>query len=211
MDKIFEFSLLAFTTLFTMINPIGVIPVYTSLTEKLNSKQARMIALKATTTALLVLLFFAFGGKFIFDLFNISINGLRIVGGILFFMSGFDMLRGKLAKIKSDGEESLEAAKDFAITPLGIPIITGPGAITVSIVYMNDAHLISHKIAFVIVILLVMGLTHLILLSARKIISFIGENGNKLFTRLMGLIVMVIAVELFFGGLKPIVQDILGN
>lgn len=211
MDKIFEFSLLAFTTLFTMINPIGVIPVYTSLTEKMNSKQARIIALKATTTALIVLLFFAFGGKFIFDLFNISINGLRIVGGILFFMSGFDMLRGKLAKIKSDGEESLKAAKDFAITPLGIPIITGPGAITVSIVYMNDARMISQKTAFVIVIFLVIGLTHLILLSARKITLFIGENGNKLFTRLMGLIVMVIAVELFFGGLKPIVQDILGN
>lgn len=209
MDSILQFALLAFTSLFTMINPMGVIPVYTTLTTGMNSRQASAIALKATSTALIVLLLFTFGGNFIFDIFNISVNGLRVVGGILFFLSGYDMLRGKLTRIKSEGEEYIEAAKDFAITPLGVPMITGPGVITISIVMMNDAPDISHKSLLIASIFIVMGLTHLILLSSRKIIAFLGDSGNKVLTRIMGLIVMVIAVELFFRGLKPIIQDIL--
>jgi len=209
MDSILQFALLAFTSLFTMINPMGVIPVFTTLTTGMTFKQAAAIALKATSTALLVLLLFTFGGNFIFDIFNISVNGLRVVGGILFFLSGYDMLRGKLTRIKSEGEEFIEAAKDFAITPLGVPMITGPGVITISIVMMNDAPDIAHKSLLIASIFIVMGLTHLILLSSRKIIAFLGESGNKVLTRIMGLIVMVIAVELFFRGLKPIIQDIL--
>lgn len=209
MDSILQFALLAFTSLFTMINPLGVIPVFTTLTSGMNSKQASAIALKATSTALIVLLFFTFSGNFIFNIFNISVNGLRVVGGILFFLSGYDMLRGKLTRIKSEGEEFVEAAKDFAITPLGVPMITGPGVITISIVMMNDAPDISHKSLLIVSIFIVLGLTHLILLSSRKIIAFLGESGNKVLTRIMGLIVMVIAVELFFRGLKPIIQDIL--
>ena len=197
MDSILQFAFFAFTSLFT------------TLTSGMNSKQASAIALKATSTALIVLLLFTFGGNFIFDIFNISVNGLRVVGGILFFLSGYDMLRGKLTRIKSEGEEFLEAAKDFAITPLGVPMITGPGVITISIVMMNDAPDISHKSLLIVSIFIVMGLTHLILLSSRKIIAFLGESGNKVLTRIMGLIVMVIAVELFFRGLKPIIQDIL--
>jgi multiple antibiotic resistance protein len=210
MDKLLEFSILAFTSLFTMVNPLGVIPIYTSLTNGMSNKQAGTIAFKATSTALFVLLIFAFGGNYIFDLFNISVNGLRIVGGVLFFMSGYDMLRGKLTRIKDENEKVIEAAKDFAITPLGVPMITGPGVITISIVLMNDAVDFSHKSMLVALIFLVMGLTHIILLSSRKIISFIGESGSKVLTRIMGLIVMVIAVELFFRGIKPFVQDILG-
>lgn len=209
MNSILQFVLLAFTSLFTMVNPLGVIPVYTTLTTGMTSKQASVIALKATSTALIVLLLFTFGGNFIFDIFNISVNGLRVVGGILFFLSGYDMLRGKLTRIKSEGEEFIEAAKDFAITPLGVPMITGPGVITISIVMMNDAPDITHKSLLITAIFVVMGLTHIILLSSRKIISFLGESGSKVLTRIMGLIVMVIAVELFFRGLKPIIQDIL--
>lgn len=209
MDSILQFALLAFTSLFSMVNPLGVIPVFTTLTTGMTSKQAAAIALKATSTALIVLLLFTFGGNFIFDIFNISINGLRVVGGILFFLSGYDMLRGKLTRIKSEGEEFVEAAKDFAITPLGVPMITGPGVITISIVMMNDAPDITHKSLLITAIFIVMGLTHIILLSSRKIIAFLGESGNKVLTRIMGLIVMVIAVELFFRGLKPIIQDIL--
>ena len=209
MDSLLQFALLAFTSLFTMINPMGVIPVFTTLTTGMTSKQASSIALKASSTALIVLLLFTFGGNFIFDMFNISINGLRVVGGILFFLSGYDMLRGKLTRIKSEGEESIEAAKDFAITPLGVPMITGPGVITISIVMMNDAPDFTHKSLLIGSIFIVLGLTHFILLSSRRIIAFLGESGNKVLTRIMGLIVMVIAVELFFRGLKPIIQDIL--
>lgn len=184
MDSLLQFSLLAFTSLFTMVNPLGVIPVFTSLTTQMTSKQAVAIALKVTSTALIVLLLFTFGGNFIFDIFNIYVNGLRVVGGILFFLSGYDMLRGKLTRIKSDDEKDDEAVKNFTIAPLGVPMITGLDVITISIVMMNDAPDITHKSLLIASIFVVMGLTHLILLSSRGIIAFLGDSGDKVITRI---------------------------
>ncbi len=208
MDKIFEFGLLAFTSIFTMVNPIGVIPVYTSMTSEMPSKEARKVAIKAVFTATLTLLLFAYSGRFIFEFFQISVNGLRVVGGIIFFMAGFDMLQARLIRTKSDDETTKDFANDIAITPLAIPLICGPGAITAGIVMMNDAHLIEQKLVLTGVILLVLGITLFVLLSARTVMKFLGENGNKVLMRIMGLIVMVIAVEFLFSGLKPILRDI---
>ncbi len=209
MEKLFEYGLLAFTSLFTMINPLGIIPVYTALTANMPQKEARQVAYKAVTTALFTLLFFAFGGKFIFDFFQISVNSMRIVGGIIFFMAGFDMLQARLIRTKTDQQEMNINPKDIAITPLAIPIICGPGAISAAIVMMNDAHLISHKLILLTAIFIVLIITLIILLGSRKIISFLGESGNKVLMRIMGLIVMVIAVEFFVSGAEPIIREIL--
>lgn len=209
MNGLFEFGLLSFTSIFTMVNPMGVIPVYTSMTSQLSSSDAKHVAYKAIVTSLITLLLFAFGGRFIFEFFHISVNSLRVVGGIIFFMAGFDMLQARLLRTKSSSESLNEYASDIAITPLAIPIICGPGAITASIVMMNDAHIMTQKFILSAVIILVMGITLFVMLSARRLISIIGENGNKVMMRIMGLIVMVIAVEFLFSGLKPIIRDIL--
>lgn len=209
MDKLFEFGLLAFTSIFTMVNPLGVIPVYTSMTSGLTSQEARRVAVKAVFTAALTLLLFAFSGRFIFEFFQISVNGLRVVGGIIFFMAGYDMLQARLIRTKSDDETPTEFGNDIAITPLAIPLICGPGAITAAIVMMNDAHIIVQKILLTGVILLVLTITLALLLSARKVMKFLGDSGNKVLMRIMGLIVMVIAVEFLFSGLTPIVRDML--
>jgi multiple antibiotic resistance protein len=124
-------------------------------------------------------------------------------------MAGYDMLQARFVRTKADNETVKEFAKDVAITPLAIPIISGPGAITAAIVMMNDSPLMMQKLTLVFAIALVLFITLLFLLSARRIIKFLGESGNKILMRIMGLIVMVIAVEFFFGGVKPIIQDIL--
>ncbi len=209
MDKLFEFGLLSFTSIFTMVNPLGVIPVYTSMTSGIPSKEANRVATKAVFTAFITLLLFAFSGRFIFEFFQISVNGLRVVGGIIFFMAGFDMLQARLIRTKSDDENTVDFANDIAITPLAIPLICGPGAITAAIVMMNDAHNISQKLVLTGAITLVLIITLFVLLSARKIMKILGDSGNKVLMRIMGLIVMVIAVEFFFSGLKPIIRDIL--
>lgn len=209
MDQITEYILYAFATLFTMVNPLGVMPVYTTMTAKLPSDEARKTALKAVLIAGITLLLFAFTGKFIFDFFHISINGLRIVGGVIFFMAGYDMLQARLIRTKTDKETTHEFVDDISITPLAIPMIAGPGAMTVSIVLMSDAHTLLLKGILVAVILVVLLITFLVLISSRKIIRKLGESGNKVLTRIMGLIVMVIAVEFVFSGLKPILRDIL--
>lgn len=209
MDETLEFILYAFATIFSMVNPLGVMPVYTTMTAKLPSKDARRTALKAVIVAGIVLILFALTGKFIFDFFHISINGLRIVGGVIFFMAGYDMLQARLIRTKTDTETTHEFVDDVSITPLAIPMIAGPGAMTVSIVLMNDAGTISLKFVLLGVIAFILLITYLILIFSRKIIRKLGDNGNKVLTRIMGLIVMVIAVEFIFSGLKPILRDIL--
>jgi len=209
MDSLTDFALLAFTSIFAMVNPLGILPVYTGLTAKLPAKEAKHVAIKAIITAIITLILFAILGRFIFDFFAISVNSLRIVGGVVFFMAGYDMLQARLIRTKSSDESVTEFASDIAITPLAIPMICGPGAITVSMILMNDAKDITHKLVLIGTIIFIMVITLVFLLSARKIIKALGDNGNKVLMRIMGLIVMVIAVEFFLGGLRNYIIDLM--
>jgi multiple antibiotic resistance protein len=204
-----QFAILCFVTLFTMVNPLPVVPVYLSMTSKLPAPTARRVALKATTTALLVMALFAVGGRFIFQFFNISIDSMRIVGGVLFFLIGFDMLQARQTRTKHDEESAAEYAEDIAITPLGMPMLSGPGTITSVILLMNESSTLAHRAELFAAMLVVAVLTYFILVNGQRILTRIGSSGNKVLTRLMGLIVMVIAVESFFAGLKPIVRGML--
>lgn len=209
MEKIYQFTLLAFTSLFTMVTPFGIIPFFSSLTSSMTFREVHKIAFKGVLTAFIIMVTVALAGNFIFDFFHISVNGLRIVGGILFFMSGYDMLQARFSRIKEQGQNLNEFMHDFAITPLGIPIICGPASITMTMVLYNDAQSGAEKIVLLSVIVIVLAITYFILVSSRKILKFLGDNGNKVLMRIMGLILMVIAVELVFAGLKPIIRDII--
>jgi multiple antibiotic resistance protein len=206
-----EFALLAFTSLFTMINPVGVLPVYTSLTAGMSDREAHRVAARASVTALLILFLFAFTGDFLFHFFQISVNSLKIVGGVIFFMVGYDMLQARLIRTRDDRETELEYAHDIAITPLAIPIICGPGALTMVIIFMRDYPDHVHRAVFLAIVFSVVLITFLFLIGAKKIVGVLGDNGNKVLMRIMGLIVMVISVEFFFSGLKPFVVDILSS
>jgi len=209
MDTLVEFALVAFTSLFTMMNPISIIPVYISLTNGLEAKEAKIVAIKAVSVAFLTLILFAIAGKFIFDIFAISVNSLRVVGGIIFFIAGYDMLQARIIRTKSSEEDYFEDLNDIAITPLAIPLICGPGAITVSIVLYNDAVNITQTIVLFLAIIVVLLIMLFALLGGRKVIKFLGDSGNKVLMRIMGLIVMVIAVEFLFSGLTPLVRNML--
>ena len=208
LERIYQFSLLAFTSLFTMVTPFGVIPLFSSMTASMQFKDVHKLAFKAVLTAFIIMVVVALAGKFIFNFFHISVNSLRIVGGVLFFMSGYDMLQGKISRIKEEGQDFYEFVNDFAITPLGIPIICGPGSITMTMVLYNDANGAAEKVVLLSVVIVVLAITYIILIGSRKILKIIGNNGNKVLMRIMGLILMVIAVELAFAGLKPIVREI---
>ena len=148
------------------------------------------------------------GGQLLFKFFGISVNGFRIVGGIIFFIMGYDMLQARISKIKMDDDMVKKYVDDISVTPLAIPIIAGPGAITNSIVLMEDSQSFQLKIILILSIVLTLALTLVMLLGAGKIIRILGDTGNKIMIKLMGLIMMVIAVEFFFAGLKPILQSI---
>lgn len=207
-NEMLAFSLVVFTSFFTLMNPIGIMPVFLKMTENLDDKERITTARKAVFTSFLALMFFAFSGNFLFDFFGISIHGLRMVGGIVFFVMGQDMLNARLASSKVRKEDVKAFVRDISITPLAIPMITGPGSITNAIILMNDAGSIELKITFVITIVALMLLILIILSSAGKLVKLLGETGNLVLMRIMGLIVMVIAIEFFIAGLKPVIQDI---
>jgi multiple antibiotic resistance protein len=209
MNEYWTFGLLAVTSFFTLINPLGVMPIFMTITGDLNAEQRKKTARKATIVSFLTLVAFAFSGQLLFQFFGISVNSLKIVGGVIFFIMGQDMLQARLSKIKVSDSEIKEYVNDVSITPLAIPMICGPGAITNGIVLMEEAGSIESKLILVGAILLTCFLTYIILWSSTRIIKFLGDTGNKILMRLMGLIVMVIAVEFFFSGLRPIVQEML--
>ena len=210
MNELYTFGLIVITSFFTLINPLGVMPVFMTMTTSLSEKDRNRTALKASIVSFFTLAAFAFTGQLLFKFFGISVNALRIVGGIIFFMMGQDMLQARLTSIKLDTQKQAdEYVGDISITPLAIPMITGPGAITNAIVMMEDASSVSLKIVLVLGLLLVMLLTYLILLSSGKIMKVLGDTGNKIMMRIMGLIVMIIAVEFFLSGFKPIFIDLM--
>lgn len=207
-----SYFLFAVTSLFTIINPLGAMPFYTSLVEGSDAGLARRIAFRACLAAFVAILFFAITGKFIFSFFHVSIDGLRIVGGILFFLTGYDLLQGKESrtKIVSAAEKmSLQDVKVKAITPLAVPLICGPGTITVMTVMIQEAHFFFQRLLLFSAALIVCIATYLILVSSQRIMSLVGESGQKVFFRLMGLILMMISVEFFFLGLRPYVQKLI--
>lgn len=209
MNELLTFGLLCFTSFFTLINPLGTMPIFMTMTSELDAAQRIKVARKASLVTFGIILLFAVSGDLLFRFFGISIDSLRIVGGIIFLIMGMDMLQARLVKTKVKESEVKSYVNDISITPLSIPMLCGPGAITNAIVMWNRAETWELKTIMIVAVCCVIILVYTILRSSSKIIKLLGETGNNVMMRLMGLIVMVIAVEFFFSGLKPIVIDIL--
>ncbi len=207
----FENILLYVTLLFTMINPLAVVPIFISLTDSFSLAESRRVAVKASLVSFITLTLFALSGKVIFDFFGISVDGLKVIGGILFFIMGYEMLRGRTVPKKVENESNDNFGGEVAITPLAIPMITGPGSITMVIIFMQSADSILMKGEIISGILIVTFFTAIILISGRKLMSFLGPSGSNVMMRLMGLIVMLIAVEFFFAGITPYIYKIVEN
>ena len=208
MNEILAFGLLAFTSFFTLINPLGVMPIFMTMTADLDQEHRTSIAKKASIISFGIIILFALSGQLLINFFGISVNSFKIVGGVIFFLMGMDMLQARLTRVKIKNSEVKTYVNDISITPLSIPLICGPGAITNAIVLMDEANSIFQQGILLFAVFVVMVLTYIILFSSSSILKVIGETGNNVLMRLMGLIVMVIAVEFFFSGLKPILQDI---
>lgn len=209
MNELVTFGILSFTSFFTLINPLGTMPIFMTMTAGLDQEHRTKTAKKASIVAFFTIILFAFSGQLLFNFFGISVNSFRIVGGVIFFLMGMDMLQARLGKVKINDSEIKNYVNDISITPLAIPMISGPGVLTNVIVLMEDAQTVAMKSVLILTIVIVMIVTYIILYSSSRIIKFLGETGNNVLMRLMGLIVMVIAVEFFFSGLKPIIMDMM--
>lgn len=211
MQEQFAYGLLVFTSFFTLINPISAMPVLLGLTSDMDNQKRLSIVKRAVIAAFLIIIFFAFTGQFLFKVFNISVDSFRIVGGAIFFVVGFDMLNARLSPLKVKDSETQQVVRDISITPLAIPMLCGPGAITNAIVMMEDATTLPLKITFVVSLIIMIGVTYIILASSSRLVKVLGQTGINVMMRIMGLIVMVIAVEFFFSGIRPFLTSLLAN
>ena len=209
MEDLLPFALLCFTSFFTLTNPLGTMPVFLTMTNGMNDHERKAIVRRATIVSFITLMVFTFSGQFLFKFFGISSNGFRIAGGFIIFKIGFDMLQARYSNAKLKEEEVKTYADDISITPLAIPMLCGPGAIANAIMLMDDASTLSLKGTLIGILALVYFITFLILQASTRLVRILGETGNNVMMRLMGLILMVIAVECFVSGLKPILIDIL--
>lgn len=209
MENLFPFALLCFTSFFTLTNPLGTMPVFLTMTRGMSEEERQHIVKRATIISFLILIVFTVSGQFLFKFFGISTNGFRIAAGFIILKIGYDMLQARFTNMKLKDEEIKTYANDISITPLSIPMLCGPGAIANGIIMMDAAHTWDLKIVLVLVIGVVYILTYIILKESTRMVKIIGETGNNVMMRLMGLILMVIAVECFVSGAKPILVDII--
>jgi multiple antibiotic resistance protein len=210
-DPLAAFALLCFSSLLAIINPLSAAPMYLALTQGYTPAHRRRTLRDAMLTALIILLLFMGLGGTIFQLFGITIDAFRIAGGIIFFGIGTDMLQAKRSRVKATEEEEREATtrEEVGITPLGIPMITGPGAITTVMVLMTQATTLPRVAVVLGAVLAVLAICWASLSAAPRLIGFFGQTGLNVMTRIMGLLVTVIAVQFIVDGARPLLVDIL--
>ncbi len=208
-DPLGAFALLCFSSLLAIMNPLSAAPMYLSITDGYDAEHRARTLRSAILTAFGVLIVFALLGGTIFQLFGITIHAFRIAGGIIFFGIGMDMLQAKRSRVKATEEEEMEATtrEDVGVTPLGIPMISGPGAITTVMVLMTQATTIARVAIVLASVVAVLAIAWVALGAAPRLIGFFGQTGLNVMTRLMGLLVTVIAVQFIVDGARPLLID----
>ena len=205
-----QFFILCLTTFFTLINPIGIAPILLVMTERFSKEEKINIAWKGSLTAFITLIIFSMLGSIIFNIFGITIEAFQIMGGILFFRSGFRMSEAKIGRSRTtptEREESQES-DDLAISPIGIPLIAGPGAITASMLLSSQTPQLYSYATLGVSIFLVLTVVYLILRNGDLLMKALGYTGMRVIQRLMGLVLMVIAVQFVINGVMSILSPL---
>ena len=190
-------------SLLVVINPLGNIPIYLSMTSSEKPQEMKRISFIICVTIALVLVTAVLFGEGILQFFGISIDAFRVGAGILILLIAISMLHGRMSKSKHTDEEAEEAEKkdSIAVVPLGIPIMAGPGAISTAIVYSNLYGGLVHKVVLAIMVLVIALLTWVLLQASTKVGEVLGKTGINIASRIMGLILAAIAVEFMVEGL----------
>ena len=207
LDVEFQFLILCLSTLLTLINPLGIAPIFIVMTERFSKKEKVKIAKKGIATGTITLLVFTLLGSIIFNLYGITLEAFQIMGGILFFRSGLRMLEAQVGRSRStDTEiEEFKESDEIAISPIGIPLIAGPGAITGVMLLSGKAPSTISLGTLLLAVLITMIIFYFILRAGVQVGKKIGVTGMRVIQRIMGLILMVIAVQFVINGVETII------
>ena len=200
-----QFAILAFSSLFSVINPISAAPIFVALTLGMSAAERRRAAVRACLAAAAVFAVFAAAGGAIFSFFGITVPAFQIAGGILFTM----MSLREMQEAERTVSESHIDREDPSIVPLGIPVITGPGAISAVMVLVGQAQNGPRRMALGFAIAVNIVLTLAILLAAPAIVSRIGPTGQRIVSKIMGLITAVIGIQFVLNGVSTVLTEII--
>ena len=202
-----------FMGFFAIMNPIANTPVFLGLTSDGSVDTRRKVARKALIAAFVIILVFCAAGKLIFELFGITLSAFRIAGGVLVFLIGFHMLQGEQSRIhqpsRDDAQNSLSADLDVAITPLAMPILAGPGTIATAMNFASAGGIRDFAVTVVAFFLLCV-IMYIFFVSGERFVKYIGANGIKVVTRLMGMILAVIGAQMLIAGVEGAITSFKG-
>jgi len=201
----FDDFLSSFTTMFVVVDPVGLAPIFLALTFGMSDSERRKVALQASLIAFLILLAAAFGGAWVLSQLGITIPAFRIAGGLFLFVIAFEMVFGKRTdrKVANTGAVSAQGEhENIAAFPLAIPLMSGPGAITATIILAGNTGGDPVGLGALVAILTLVGLScAVIFLFASRFERFINRTGQIVFTRLLGLILAALAVQIVIDGI----------
>ena len=206
-----QYLIFCLSTLFAVINPLGITPIFVAMTEKYDSETRSKIARKGIITGSVILIVFTLLGSIIFQFYGITVEAFQIMGGVVFFRSGMRMLDAKVGRSRTteSEREEFKDTDEIAISPIGVPLITGPGAITGVVILSGKAPTNFSVLVLLFSVIISMFIFYFILKAGNYIGQKIGIAGMRVIERMMGLILMVIAVQFIINGIETIANRII--
>ena len=194
-----------FMGFFAMLNPLGNIPVFLGMVQEFDVRTQNRVAFRAVMAAFIIITVFCIFGHIIFRLFGITLPAFQIAGGIIVFIIGFQMLNARENPIhtqsREEKEQMVKAAGEMAISPLGIPLLAGPGTISTAMNFVGFEKSVLNVILVIAIFAIMCVITYFLFLSSRRIASKISPGILKVVSRIMGLILAVIAVQMIINGI----------
>ncbi|MEM4347250.1 MAG: MarC family protein [Candidatus Altiarchaeota archaeon] len=204
------FFIQSLVTLFLIVNPIGNVPAFISLLDKFSEDDKQQMIRRAVFIAMITLIIFTLIGNYIFQFLGISIYSFRIAGGILLLIISVEMLFGRRSRTETSNKlvELAEERENISITPLAIPLLTGPGAITTGIVFFSYADNIVKVAILLFNIIVIFLVAREILLRYKIVYKIFGNMGVKVVRRIMGLMLSAMAVQFIIEGISEAIKVI---
>ena len=199
-------AVVAFSAIFFVVDPIGVVPIFIAMTHGDSKEELRDTARRAALVAAALLVFFALFGTFLFKVVGVSLSAFRVAGGIVLLITALDMLRARQSEVRTSPEEAQEATRkeDVAIVPLAIPLLAGPGAIATVMVLMSRASGVVQVVSVVVSILVTIVASYFLLRGAALVQRVLGQSGVAILQRVMGLLLAAIAVQFIAEGVRDL-------
>ncbi len=206
-----EIFIYLFFALFSVLNPIGTVPIFVGLTQDYEQNERAKVSLWTSIDVFIILIVSFFIGQYVLTFFGITINALRISGGIIIATSGFTLLNGKFNKergINKKVEQDIQERNDISLTPLAIPMLAGPGSISLLIAYYQEHHTSFEIIASSFAILAVSIAIYVILRSAHYLAKILGSSGIVAISRIVGFLTIAIGVQYIISSVLSIIRGI---